>query len=353
MTESAKPQREYLQFSGSANEYFRVWIVNTLLTIATLGVYSAWAKVRRNRYIYGHTRLGQGRFDYHAQPVAILRGRAIAIFLLLSFLATQALVPDFMPLVGTLVLVAVPWLIVRSRMFNMYNTSFRNIRFGFRPAYWESFRVFFFAGLLTVATFGIGAPVAHYMRNNFVVRNSRYGNFSFSMNGAVWDFFYAYLATFVASSIVVIPMLQVIFGFISGAPVFSAESLGTLQWILPAVSTLATYYIVTQFISAATLQPTIESTVLNYSGADAGKGQLGCDWSLIRLLIIFLTNFIAIIFSMGLLAPWAKMRAVRYLVEGIWIESTEGLESVMARNSAEVSAVAAEIGSVFDVDIGL
>jgi len=352
-SESAEWQREHLKFSGLAGEYFRIWIVNTLLTIVTSGVYSAWAKVRRNRYIYGHTCLGQGRFDYHARPVVILRGRAIAVFLLLLFLAAQALVPQFTPIVAAIVIVTVPWLIVRSRMFNMYNTSFRNIRFGFAPAYWESFRVFFFAGLLTVATFGIGTPVAHYMRNNFVVKHSRYGNLPLSMDGAIWDFFFAYLATFVASSIIVIPMLDFTFGLISGAPVFSAESLGVFQWVLPAVSALATYYIVTQFLSAATLKPTIESIVLDLPGVDDGQVRLGCDWSLNRLLLIFLSNFVAIIISFGMLAPWAKMRAVRYMVEGIWIESKEGLNSVVAVQGTEVSAIGEEIGSVFDVDIGL
>ena len=69
--------------------------------------------------------------------------------------------------------------------------------------------------------------------------------------------------------------------------------------------------------------------------------------------MIFLTNFIAIVFSLGGLAPWAKMRAVRYLISGIWVESSEGLDAVVARNSVEVSAIGEEIGSAFDVDIGL
>ncbi|MDR1854861.1 MAG: DUF898 domain-containing protein, partial [Azoarcus sp.] len=39
-----------LQFTGSGGEYFRIWIVNLLLSILTLGIYSAWAKVRREQY---------------------------------------------------------------------------------------------------------------------------------------------------------------------------------------------------------------------------------------------------------------------------------------------------------------
>ena len=59
-------------------EYFRIWIVNLLLSLVTLGIYSAWAKVRRLRYFYGHTSVDGGTFGYHASPIAILKGRLIA-----------------------------------------------------------------------------------------------------------------------------------------------------------------------------------------------------------------------------------------------------------------------------------
>jgi uncharacterized membrane protein YjgN (DUF898 family) len=43
---------EQLHFTGRGGEYFGVWIVNLLLTIVTLGIYSPWAKVRRLQYFY-------------------------------------------------------------------------------------------------------------------------------------------------------------------------------------------------------------------------------------------------------------------------------------------------------------
>ena len=67
------------EFRGNGGEYFRIWIVNLLLTIVTLGIYSAWAKVRRLRYFYGNTFLDGQSFDYHGQPLAILKGRLIVV----------------------------------------------------------------------------------------------------------------------------------------------------------------------------------------------------------------------------------------------------------------------------------
>ena len=65
------------EFRATGGEYFRIWIVNLLLTIVTLGIYSAWAKVRRLRYFYGSTLLDGHSFEYHAKPLAILKGRLI------------------------------------------------------------------------------------------------------------------------------------------------------------------------------------------------------------------------------------------------------------------------------------
>lgn len=52
-------QRYTPQFRGTAKEYFKIWIVNVLLSIVTFGIYSAWAAVRTRRYFYGNTVLSE------------------------------------------------------------------------------------------------------------------------------------------------------------------------------------------------------------------------------------------------------------------------------------------------------
>ena len=57
-----------------------------LLTIVTLGVFSAWAKVRTKRYFNGNTFLDGGNFDYHASPWAILLARILVLALSVRWL---------------------------------------------------------------------------------------------------------------------------------------------------------------------------------------------------------------------------------------------------------------------------
>ncbi|MEN8247124.1 MAG: DUF898 family protein, partial [Thermodesulfobacteriota bacterium] len=81
-----KPSEIPFEFTGSGREYFKIWIVNILLSIITLGIYSAWAKVRRKQYLYGNTRLKGAAFEYLADPVKILKGRLFIIgFFVLSY----------------------------------------------------------------------------------------------------------------------------------------------------------------------------------------------------------------------------------------------------------------------------
>src|SRR6187549_4298956 len=81
------------EFRATGGEYFRIWIVNLLLTIVTLGIYSAWAKVRRLRYFYGSTLLDGASFEYHGRPIAILKGRIIAFAAYLLFIVASQLSP--------------------------------------------------------------------------------------------------------------------------------------------------------------------------------------------------------------------------------------------------------------------
>src|SRR5271170_5314068 len=90
-TQSASPPQpplhapQPLHFNGNGAEYFGIWIVNLLLTIVTLGVYSAWAKVRRLQYFYRHTDLAGSSFDFHGSPIRILIGRVIALAMLIAY----------------------------------------------------------------------------------------------------------------------------------------------------------------------------------------------------------------------------------------------------------------------------
>ncbi|MDR2164725.1 MAG: DUF898 family protein [Zoogloeaceae bacterium] len=124
------------QFTGSGGEYFRIWITNLLYTLLTLGMYSAWAKVRREQYFHRNTLLDGSGFDYHGNPVAILKGRMLAGLLLVIYSSSQRFFP--WPVYTGVLLLALPllpWLVQRSLVFRARNSSYRGLRFDFHGSY--------------------------------------------------------------------------------------------------------------------------------------------------------------------------------------------------------------------------
>ncbi len=72
-----------------------------------------------------------------------------------------------------------------------------------------------------------------------------------------------------------------------------------------------------------------------------------------RLVYIRLTNILAIIFSCGLLAPWAKIRRTRYILENLSLEAYCNLDEFTAATSKEEGALGDAATDFFDFEIGL
>ena len=130
-----------LEFTGTGAEYFRIWVVNLLFTVLTLGIYSAWAKVRRLQYFYRNTRLAGSVFDYHGNPKAILKGRILALALLAAYKISLD-VSRFAAIATAVLLAAItPWLLARAFHFKMANSSYRGLRFHFSGTVAQAYRM--------------------------------------------------------------------------------------------------------------------------------------------------------------------------------------------------------------------
>jgi hypothetical protein len=167
------------EFKADAEAYFRIWIVNLALTIVTLGIYSAWAKVRKLRYFYSCTTLAGSAFGYHGDPVKILRGRIIAAVLVGAYFGAGRISPFGTLIVLPLIGLAWPWLLVKSRLFTMRVTSWRGLRFDFAADYAGAYRVLLGWGSVGVLTLGLMMPRFVCERYRFLVTRARFGATAF------------------------------------------------------------------------------------------------------------------------------------------------------------------------------
>jgi len=187
------PQTYRFEFTGSGSEYFKIWIVNLLLTVLTLGIYSAWAKVRRMHYFYRNTHLDGANFEYHGMPIAILKGRLIAALLFIGY----SVAGNVNPLLGIaffiLLAIVMPWLIVRSLRFQLHNSSYRGLRFAFDGDDRGAYRVFLLNPIFAAMTLYLMAPYAHQQIKQYQHRSSRFGATYFSFTAGAGSFYAIYL----------------------------------------------------------------------------------------------------------------------------------------------------------------
>ena len=183
-------------FKGKASEYFGIWIVNLLLSLVTLGIYSAWAKVRRKKYFYNNTLIDNVGFDYHANPIAILKGRIIALILFALYVYGKGSSPILAGILVLLFFVFLPWLIVRGSIFNSRNTSHRGLRFDFVGTVNKAARVFIGLPMLTIFTLGLIWPYIAHEKSQFLMSNHRFGLSQFEMRRVVKGFYKIYLIVF-------------------------------------------------------------------------------------------------------------------------------------------------------------
>ena len=176
------PRTLGFEFKGDGMEYFKIWIVNVLLSILTLGIYSAWAKVRTNRYFYSNLYLDDSNFRYLAAPLAILKGRIIAIVAFIIYAVVSAILPILGVIMIVALVFAIPYFINQSMAFNSRMTSYKNIQFRFSASYGQAFMVLYIWPILGMLSLGILYPMAMLKMHEYVVKNSAYGTTKFNFN---------------------------------------------------------------------------------------------------------------------------------------------------------------------------
>jgi uncharacterized membrane protein YjgN (DUF898 family) len=162
---AAQAPTHRIEFTGEGGAYFRVWIVNLVLTILTLGIYSAWAKVRRLRYFYGNTLLDGSPFEFHGSPWALLKGRVVAVLLLLAYSQSAKVSLSLWLAVVAVLVIIFPWLLWKSMRFRLANSSYRGIRFSFVASLREVYQVFA-PPMLVIAAIGASSAMLQYLAVN-------------------------------------------------------------------------------------------------------------------------------------------------------------------------------------------
>lgn len=344
---------EPVRFNGSGSDYFGIWIVNLLLTIITVGIYSPWAKVRRLQYFYRHTELAGSGFDFHGSPLRILLGRviALAMFFLYNYSVRQRSVLTLVIIVAFAVVM--PVLLRNSFRFRLYNTSWRGTRFHFRGSVGGAYRVFLLNGFLTLITLYGMAPFMHQRLKAYQHDNTWFGRTQCSFRARAGQFYLIYLLLLGALVLLAGAFFASgIFGALAAAAEAQrhggkADPTTMLRAIVILYGTL--------ILLSLSVGPAFHALITNliWNNTRIGEHRLRCRISPLPLMWIGVSNLVLVVLTLGFYMPWAVVRITKYQLECMELLPAGDLQEFEAAEPETLGAVGEEAAGVFDFDIAL
>ncbi len=386
-TQPAPANTLAIAFTGSGSEYFRIWIVNLLLTLVTLGIYYPWAKVRRLRYFHGNTLVGGKPLGFHADPKKMLKGYLLVGVLL----ALYSVAGNFHAVAGLVAFIAVmliwPALLKSSMQFRLANTSWRGLRFRFtgdlRGAYAAMLPLFvpalcmlaagtfvpdqeqpplwyvYVTGSVMVALLLVSPwlfqRLKAYQHNNYALA-SQHTRFQATV-GMFYKLFAEVLVVYLAISVVlgVVVAVAMFVGIavlgLSGNPFAQGENTKSVWLMVAAVIG----FIALTLLFVSLIKPYVVTRLQNLVWNQTQSEDIRIHSRLKARAMVWLSikNWFLVVFTLGLYWPFAAIARARLQLEAMGIESQISLDALVSHaRSHEGEAAGDAAGDLFGLDIG-
>ncbi|MCL6352401.1 YjgN family protein [Pectobacterium polaris] len=379
-----------VQFHGKAGEYFAIWLVNALLTIVTLGIYSAWATVRRRRYFYGNTEINGDRFDYHADPIQILKGRLLVIAGLILFYVVLAMSPALGTILALAFAALIPIIVIRNWRYDAIMSSYRGIRFNYHCQTGRAYWVLLFCPILLLLAFYAVLAVAMFigmqsdspiiitlivlalvvpgfaavngimkmMQLDLYVNNLFFGKTAFKAEltkAAFIKFALISLLIFVPFLIAALSFMGSFFFTLYQIIMMGADSETIAMMMLSNVFNMVMMFVVALLgvlVSSSYLVVAQRNYLFNQTSLNGGV-KLHSSMQTLSYMGLLITNSLITIFSLGWAAPVAEIRHARYIANATAVEGDLELLHVQAHQDTANSALAEEAVQALDLGVGL
>ncbi len=344
--------RHPVEFTGRAGEFFGIWFVNLVLSVLTLGIYSAWAKVRTERYFYGNTRLAGAPFEYLANPIAILKGRLLAyvVVIALGLCAHFQIWAVYIPLILA-VLVLLPWLVQRTLRFRARYSAWRGLRFRFVEGVFEAYVNFMFKPILGLITFYLLSPWVRLGQHDYLVTGHRFGGKRFKFAGDLGQYYVPFLiAIGIGIGLYVLMAVMAFAGAMVAASLGGSGNSKEPEMGAMAAVLIPIFVVYLGFLALPVFLRTRYTNLMwNFSSLAGHRFE-----STLRardVIWIYFSNGVAIVFSLGLLVPWAMVRLAKYRAQHFVLLASGNLDEFVAEREREEGAAGSELLDALDMDM--
>ncbi|HAS8401894.1 TPA: DUF898 domain-containing protein [Vibrio vulnificus] len=380
-----------IQFKGQGGEFFGIWIVNILLSVITLGIYSAWAKVRTKRYFYGNTFIAGDNFEYHAQPMQLLKGRLVALALVVIWVVANSFFPLASLVLLALFYVALPWLLWSNARFDSAMTSYRNVHFAFNGSLKEAYMSILgrgLASLLIIAIYiaivvasanasamvatllGFGTLVLMFVLYAWVVAGIhqyfasgyQYGDWKFVAKIETGFFLKTYCKAMLIGFLTAVAFMIVMGTFVLGTDIMNifAGEVDPLEGKGDFAYVVVTYLVTITMSLGITAYTTtrIRNYVFSRLTATAEaqsetEFRFASTFGVWDYMSLIVTNFLLQVITLGLARPWVMVRTSRYVASHTGVIGDMDTLKATDQDSAVKNAISDEVAQAFDLGLSI
>ncbi|MFG6429981.1 YjgN family protein [Roseateles sp. LYH14W] len=374
-----------IRFTGSGSEYFRIWAVNLLLILVTLGLYLPFAKARRIRYFYANTLVDGQALSFHGDAWKMFRGFLLLVVLMGAY-TFAGKVSATAALVAFLILCGVwPALWRASLQFRLGNTSWRGLRMRFdgklkdaylacAPLYLPLMAFMVWARLMEPATDTDRAAMEAYGLTSLLVMGvvmllsplsfamfKRYQHNGYRIaaqqahielsNGRVYLLGLKLLGVSIASTLLaglLVGVLAVAVFAVSGFKPNTASPLSQVGFFAIGLLVYLLVFAVVLPFGAARMQN------LAWNGTRSQALAFRSDLRFKALFGLTLTNWLLTALTLSLYRPFAAVATARLRLEAVQIDSQEDPADWVAASLAGHADATGDIaGDFFGIDMGL
>ncbi len=371
-----------MEFTGSGGEYFRVWIVNVLLGIVTLGFYTPWARRRTAMYFYGHSMVANSPLEFTAQQRKMVVGFVLLVLLSIAYkLAAntgQDLAVALMLLGGAALS---PYIWASAMRFRLGATRWRGLRLQFaaswKEVYLASWPVFALALVWITVFFGMqmlspelaqmldepavkGGPKIRpeftpamggllvlgliltvlcfirleYNYKSLLVLRARLGAEHGRWKPVYMDFVKVWLATvavFILCALIVWAITAALMGGSIAMLMMGQGSKGNIFWIIliAIVGVIAFFFLL--LLASAPARAYREARMFQLLWNNIGVSQIArfkCNLRAGRFVRLRLKNMVLTLLTLGFYRPFARVSEYRMKLESVTLHIKGGVDQV-------------------------
>ena len=385
----APAQRYPIEFTASGSEYFRIWIVNLLLIVLTVGLYLPWAKVRKLKYFYSNTWVGGDALDFHGDPKKMLRGTLVAAAFLIVY-SVGSNFAGWAAVIAAAAFVALwPALFWAAMRFRLANTSWRGLRFHFagemRGAYGammpplalallpfaiagamvdpgavsqagepgEPPVIAFMVMSLVMTVFFFGLPYFLWRLKRYQHDNYAVGGLQTKLKADVGVLYGIFIKLMGISTLAVLAFVAVIAlgaytGIVGGK---KGSGIGVAIVLGIAIVGILGIFVL-NVLPKSYMQVRLQNLLWSTTGND--QMRFDSQLKLARYLPLQFKNYLLIFLTLGLYWPFAVVSTRRAQIEAMAIESRIDLDDLAQTAGAENPGAAGDMAAdLFGLDIGM